>query len=118
VFTPAYANAYRDAALTIRRASGKCWTAFLPHRDVSTTLTISAVVHLLVLFGIGAAIYEDGEDAEDIPELSVQLETRDSPNSDEFTEAALPRRLFRFIPVLNRMSPTVERVPAPEVLHA
>jgi hypothetical protein len=44
-----------------------------------------------VLFGIGAAIYEDGEDDQDIPELSVQLETRDGPNSDEFTEAALPQ---------------------------
>ncbi len=91
MFTPAYANAYRDAALTIRRASGKCWTAFLPHRDVSTTLAISAIAHLIVLFGIGAAIYEDGEDDQDIPELSVQLETRDGPNSDEFTEAALPQ---------------------------
>jgi hypothetical protein len=91
VFTPAYANAYRDAALTIRRASAKCWIAFLPHRDVSTTLAISAIAHLFVLFGIGAAIYEVGEDDQDIPELSVQLETRDGPNSEEFTEAALPQ---------------------------
>jgi len=91
VFTPVYAIAYRDAALTMRRASARCWTAFRPNRDATTCFAISAAVHLLILFGIGAAIYESGEDDKDIPELSVQLETREGPNSQEFTEAALPQ---------------------------
>jgi hypothetical protein len=75
----------------MRRASDRCWAAFRPHRDSTSCFAISAAVHLLILFGIGAAIYESGEDDKDIPELSVQLETREGPNSQEFTEAALPQ---------------------------
>src|ERR1044072_2755384 len=75
----------------MRRASDKCWTAFRPHRDSTSCFAISAAVHLLILFGIGAAVYTSGEDDQDIPELSVQLETREGPNSQEFTEAALPQ---------------------------
>jgi hypothetical protein len=44
-----------------------------------------------VLLGIGSALYEDGEDNADVPELSVQLETREGPNDEEFTEASLPQ---------------------------
>jgi len=91
VFTPAYATAYRDAALVISRASVKCWSAFRPHRDVSTSVGISAAVHLLLLLGIGSALYEDGADEADVPELSVQLETRAGPNDEQFTEASLPQ---------------------------
>jgi len=91
VSTPVYAIAYRDAALVISRASVKFWTAFRPHRQVSTTLGISATVHLIVLLGIGSAIYEDGKDNADVPEISVQLVTRDGPNDEQFTEAALPQ---------------------------
>ena len=91
MFTPAYATAYRDAALVINRASVKFWTAFRPHRDVSTSLGISAAVHLVLLLGVGAALYVDGNDDADIPELSVQLETREGPNDEEFTEASLPQ---------------------------
>ena len=91
MFTPVYAIAYRDAALTMRRASDRCWNAFRPHRDSTSCFAISAAVHLLILFGIGAAVYTSGEDDQDIPELSVQLETREGPNSQEFTEAALPQ---------------------------
>ncbi|MEO8017464.1 MAG: hypothetical protein ABI769_06600 [Pseudomonadota bacterium] len=69
----------------------KLWTAFLPHREVTTTLGISAAAHLVVLLGIGSALYENGADDADIPELSVQLETRAGPNDEEFTEAALPQ---------------------------
>jgi hypothetical protein len=90
VFTPAHANAYRDASLVVRRASAKLWTAFLPHRDASASFGISAAVHLVLLLGVGAALYEDGEDDSDIPELSVQLVTREGPNAEEFTEASLP----------------------------
>ena len=89
--TPVYAIAYRDAALTMRRASARCWTAFRPNRDATSCFAISAFVHLLILFGIGSAVYESGEDDKDIPELSVQLETREGPNDQEFTEAALPQ---------------------------
>ena len=91
MYTPVYAIAYRDAALTIGRASAKYWAAFQPNRDVSTALTISAVVHLLILFGVGSAMYVAGEDDKDLPELSVQLETNEGPNDQELTEAALPK---------------------------
>jgi hypothetical protein len=90
VFTPAHANAYRDASLVVRRATATLWTAFLPHRDVSTSFGISAAVHLVFLLGIGAALYEEGEDNADIPELSVQLVTREGPNDEEFSEASMP----------------------------
>jgi hypothetical protein len=36
-------------------------------------------------------MYESGNDDRNVPELSVQLETRDGPNSEEFTQAALPK---------------------------
>jgi len=88
---PAYAIAYRDTALVINRASAKFWIAFRPHRDISTTLGISAAVHLILLLGIGAALYVDGLDDSDVPELSVQLVTREGPNDEEFTEASLPQ---------------------------
>ena len=91
MFTPVYAIACRDAALTMSRASARCWTAFRPNRDATSCFAISTVAHLLVLFGIGSAIYESGDDDRDLPELSVQLETRAGPNDPEFTEAALPQ---------------------------
>jgi hypothetical protein len=87
----AYAMAYRDAALAMRQASARFWTAFHPHREVSTTLGISAAIHLIILLGITSAIYDSGTDDADVPELSVQLVTREGPNDQEFTEAALPQ---------------------------
>jgi hypothetical protein len=75
----------------MRRASARCWAAFRPNRDATSCFAISAAVHLIILFGIGSAIYESGVDDKDIPELSVQLETRQGPNDQEFTEAALPQ---------------------------
>jgi hypothetical protein len=86
-----YAIAHRDAALAIGRASVKLWTAFRPHRDVTTSFGISFGVHLILLLGIGTALYEDGADETDVPELSVQLVTREGPNDEEFTEASLPQ---------------------------
>jgi len=91
VDTPAYAIAYRDAALVVHRASVKFWIRFYPHREISTSLGISAAVHLVILLGIGTALYVDGKDDSDIPELSVQLVTHEGPNDQEFTEAALPQ---------------------------
>ena len=89
--SPVYASAYRDAALVINRASVRLWIAFRPHRDVSTSLGISAAVHLIILLGVGSAMYVDGLDDEDVPELSVQLVSREGPNDEEFTEASLPQ---------------------------
>ena len=92
MFTPAFAIARQDAALAIRRAAEACWTSLrTTNRDISRCLAISLAVHLAVLIGIGSAIYISGEDDADIPELSVQIETREGPNSEEFTKAALPQ---------------------------
>jgi len=88
---PVYANAYREAALVINRASARFWIAFRPHRDVSTSLGISAALHLTILLAVGSAMYIDGKDDENVPELSVQLVTREGPNDEEYTEAALPQ---------------------------
>lgn len=91
MFSPVYAIACHDAASAVRRASVKFWIAFLPHRDVTTSLGISALVHLSLFAFVASALYDDGADDRDIPELSVQLETRAGPNDEEFTEASLPR---------------------------
>jgi hypothetical protein len=84
VSSPAFAIARPDAALVIRRAAVRFWTQLrTTHRDISSCLAISAAVHLLVLIGVGSAVYVSGED--------VQIETREGPNSEEFTQAALPQ---------------------------
>ena len=89
--SPAYATAYYDAALAMRRAAEAFWTSLsTTHRDISSGLAISAVVHLVILLGVGSALYIEGKDEADVPELSVQLVTRAGPNSEEYTEAALP----------------------------
>jgi hypothetical protein len=88
-----------SAALATRRAAAAFWSLLSPawvslrttHRDISTSLGISAVVHAAIFLIIGTALYTAGEDNEDIPELSVQLETRVGPSSEEFTDAALPK---------------------------
>jgi len=92
VSSPAYATAYYDAALAMRRAAEAFWTSLsTTHRDISSGLAISAVVHLVILLGVGSALYIEGKDEADVPELSVQLVTRAGPNSEEYTEAALPK---------------------------
>jgi hypothetical protein len=91
VSSPAWAIAYRDAAFAARRTWGRFWIAFYPHREVSSTLGISAAVHGLLFLLIGSHLYDSGNDDHDVPELSVQLETREGPNDPEFTEAALPK---------------------------
>jgi hypothetical protein len=92
VVSPAFATARHDAATAIRAAAESLWTSLrTTHRDISTTLGISVVAHLVVLLAFGSALYTSGEDDRDIPELSVQLETRTGPQSEEFTEAALPQ---------------------------
>jgi hypothetical protein len=92
VFTPVHAIAYRERASVIgRRAWERFYREFHPRREVATTLGISALLHLGLLLIIGSSIYDEGEDDRDVPELSVQLETREGPNDEEFTEAALPQ---------------------------
>ncbi|HET9865279.1 MAG TPA: hypothetical protein VFP37_17695, partial [Steroidobacteraceae bacterium] len=51
---------------------------------------ISIALHVAVLLAFGSAMYSDGDDDRDLPELSVQLVTRAGPSSEEFSEAALP----------------------------
>jgi hypothetical protein len=80
-----------DATLAMRRAAARFWTSFEPHREITTSLGISGAVHVALLLVFGAALYVSGEDETDVPELSVQLVKRAGPNSDEFTEAALPQ---------------------------
>jgi hypothetical protein len=48
-------------------------------------------VHITLLLVVGSSLYLSGEDDSNIPELSVQLESREGPSSEEFTEAALPK---------------------------
>lgn len=70
----------------------KSWMPFV-RRDtpMATALSASVFAHAAVLVIFGSAMYSDGEDDRDLPELSVQIETRDGPNSEEFTDAALPK---------------------------
>ena len=90
--SPAFATARHHAALAIHAAAVSFWTSLrTTHRDISTTLGISLAVHLALLLAFGSALYSAGDDDRDIPELSVQLETRAGPQSEEFTEAALPQ---------------------------
>ena len=89
--SPAFTTALSGAALAIRRVAGAFWASLTTrNRDITASLGISAAVHLALLLGIGTALYTAGSDGADIPELSVQLETREGPSSEEFTKAALP----------------------------
>jgi hypothetical protein len=88
---PAFATAHKDAALAIQRAAVLFWTSLrTTHRDIGRTMGISVALHVALLLAFGSAMYSDGEDDRDVPELSVQLVTHAGPNSEEFTEAALP----------------------------
>ena len=90
--TPAVAVREEPTAFRFFGALAASCTRFRNnHRDISVSLSASAVVHLAVLIAFGASMYESGEDDRNVPELSVQLETRAGPNSEEFTEAALPK---------------------------
>jgi len=99
VLPPDVATAQKDAAPALRRVSVMCWALIRPawdslrttNREISTTLGISAGVHVALFLIVGTALYSSGEDDADVPELSVQLVTRQGPNSEEFTEAALPK---------------------------
>ncbi len=87
---PVFASSRPGAALGFRQAWGRYWIAFRGNRQITTTLAISTAIHLAILFMFAAALFESGEDDADVPELSVQLETRDGPSSQDFSDAALP----------------------------
>ena len=92
MLSPAFATAHQDAASAIRNTAMALWSSLRTrNRDITTTLGISAAVHLVVLLVFGAAMYSSGNDDADVPELSVQLVTRAGPSSQEYTEAALPQ---------------------------
>lgn len=68
------------------------WATFREkHREITVSVGASAVMHVLLLIFVGAAMYESGEDDHDVPQLSVQLESRPGPSSEEVTDAALPQ---------------------------
>ena len=90
--TPAFTTAQQEEARTFRGAAAALWTSFrAQHGDITTSFGVSALAHLALLLIFGAALYESGQDDRDVPELSVQLETREGPSSEEFTDAALPQ---------------------------
>jgi len=91
VSSPAFATDDNKQARPFRRVWAALWTSLrTTNRDISTTLGISAALHIAVLVIFSAALYTSGEDDENIPELSVQIETREGPSSEEMTDAALP----------------------------
>src|SRR4051812_14637286 len=68
------------------------WTPFFErHRDIAVCLSTSAAIHIAVLIVFGAAMYVSGEDDRNVPELSVQLVTREGPSSEDVSEASLPK---------------------------
>lgn len=92
--SPASATAIEAPAA--RRAMAAFWYRFWnrlggAHRDIAASLSISAAAHLALLLFVGAALFDSGEHDRDLPELSVQLVTREGPSSEEYTEAALPK---------------------------
>ena len=90
MLSPAFTTARRQAALAIRSATVAFWTSLrTTHRDITTSLGISAAVHLALLLGFGAALYTAGNDEMDVPELSVQLVTREGPSSEEYHRGGL-----------------------------
>ena len=93
MFSPAFATAHENVALAIRRAAVSFWTSLRPRNRDITHHPRHFRWHCTsrVLLGVGTALYTSGEDDADIPELSVQLVTREGPSSEEFTEAALPQ---------------------------
>jgi hypothetical protein len=92
VSTPAVAVQQEAPAFRFFGALAASWKSFrTTHREISVSLGASAIVHASVLIIFGASMYTSGNDDRNVPELSVQLETREGPSSEEFTEAALPK---------------------------
>jgi hypothetical protein len=61
-----------------------------PPRRVSTSIGISAGVHIALLLLVGTSLYDTGEDDIDIAELAVQLESTEGPNDDFVSVASTP----------------------------
>lgn len=64
---------------------------FQKNKQIVTSLSTSAVIHGALFIVIGASMYTAGNDDRNVPELSVQIVTREGPSSEEFSEAALPK---------------------------
>jgi hypothetical protein len=92
VSTPAVAVQKEPSVFRFLGTLAESWTPFLDrNKEIAVSLYASAFVHAALLLLIGASMYESGADDRNVPELSVQLETRAGPSSEEFTEAALPQ---------------------------
>jgi hypothetical protein len=92
VSTPAVAVQEEAPAFRLFGALAASWKSFrATNREISVSLGASAIVHATVLIVVGASMYTSGNDDRNVPELSVQLVTREGPSSEEFTEAALPK---------------------------
>jgi hypothetical protein len=92
VSTPAVAVQEEPPAFRIFGALAASWTRFREKdRAITVSVSASAAVHLALLIAVGTSMYDSGEDDRNIPELSVQLVTREGPSSEEYTEAALPK---------------------------
>jgi hypothetical protein len=90
VEAPVFASSRPGASIALRQAFDRFRISFRGNREITTTLAISAAIHLSIFFMFAAALFESGEDDADVPELSVQIETRDGPSSPQFSDAALP----------------------------
>src|SRR5688572_2022630 len=73
-----------QAALPAAPGETGVWHALLasPPRRVSTSIGVSASIHVALLVLVGTSLYDSGEDDIDIAELAVQLETTQGPNDD------------------------------------
>jgi hypothetical protein len=92
VSTPAVAVQEEAPAFRFFGALVSSWNSFrATNREISVSLGASAIVHAAVLIIFGAAMYTSGNDDRNVPELSVQLVTREGPSSEEVTDAALPK---------------------------
>ena len=90
--SPAVAMRQEPLAFRFFGALVQSCTPFLErNKQIAVSLYASAFVHLAILIVFGASMYAAGEDDRNVPELSVQLVTREGPSSEEVHDAALPK---------------------------
>jgi hypothetical protein len=119
VSTPAVAVQEEAPAFRFFGALASSWKSFrTTHREISVSLGASAVVHATLLIVVGASMYTSGNDDRNVPELSVQLVTREGPSSEEVTEAALPKPAPEPVQAVVDDPGTAEKTVASDVLGA
>jgi hypothetical protein len=92
VSSPAVAMRQEPLAFRFFGALAQSCTPFLErNKQIAVSLYASAFVHVAILIVFGASMYAAGEDDRNVPELSVQIVTRDGPSSEEVHDAALPK---------------------------